>query len=77
MTARISFYKTRIQRLLDKEKREGLSKECRGFATSLQTGDVWALAPDVWIASGLLVIKDGFPELLCPAAQKAIYDCSI
>jgi hypothetical protein len=73
MNARIPFFKTRIQRLLDKEKLgPKLLKESVSFASSLFVGEKMTSAPDVWIASGLLVSKDGFQRLSCPAAEKAI-----
>jgi len=73
MNARTPFYKTRIQRLLDKEKLgPELLKESVPFASSLFVGEKMTSAPDVWIASGLIVTKDGFQKLFCPAAEKAI-----
>jgi len=73
MNARIPFYKTRIQRLLDKEKLgPELLKTSVPFASSLFVGAKMDSAPDVWIASGLVITKDGFQKLFCPAAEKAI-----
>jgi Mitochondrial ribosomal death-associated protein 3 len=73
MNARIPFYKTRIQRLLDKKKLGPmLLKESVSFASSLFVSEKMTSALDVWIASGLIVTKDGFHKLFCPAAEKAI-----
>jgi hypothetical protein len=73
MNARTPFYKTRIQRLLDKKKLgPELLKESVPFASSLFVGEKMTSAPDVWIASGLIVTKDGFQKLFCPASEKAI-----
>jgi hypothetical protein len=73
MNARTPFYKTRIQRLLDKEKLgPELLKESVPFAARLFVGEKMTSAPDIWIASGLIVTKDGFSKLFCPAAEKAI-----
>jgi hypothetical protein len=47
-------------------------KESVPFATRLFVGEKMTSAPDIWIASGLIVTKDGFSKLFCPAAKKAI-----
>lgn len=71
--ARIPYYKTRIQRLLSKEKLGAeLWKQSVPFAASLFVGEKMSSAPDVWIASGLIVTRDRFQMLCCPAAEKAI-----
>jgi len=73
MNARVAWYKTRIQLLLDREKLgPELLKESVPFASSLFVGQKMASAPDVWIASGLIITKDGFQKLFCPAAKNAI-----
>jgi hypothetical protein len=73
MKWRILFFKSRIQCLLDKEQLgpEQL-KESVPFAARLFVGEKMTSAPDIWIASGLIVTKDGFHKLFCPAAEKAI-----
>jgi hypothetical protein len=73
MNARIPFFKTRIQDLLDKKKLgPELLKQSVTYAARLFVGEKMTSAPDVWIASGLIVAKDGFQELFCPAAESAI-----
>jgi hypothetical protein len=47
-------------------------KESLPFASSLFVGEKMTSVPDIWIASGLIVTKDGFHKLFCPAAEKAI-----
>ena len=74
MRAQVPFFKTRIQSLLDKDK---LGPEVREksvpFAARLYMGEKMVQAPDVWIASELLVMKDdGCQKLVCPAAEKAL-----
>ncbi len=72
MNWRILFFRTRIQRLLDKEQLgPQLLKESVPFASSLFVGEKMTSAPDMWIASGLIVTNDGFHKLFCPAAEKA------
>jgi hypothetical protein len=73
MNLRIPFFKTTIHCLLDKEQLgPELLKESIPFAARLFVGEKATSAPDIWIASGLIVSKDGFQKLFCPAAKKAI-----
>jgi hypothetical protein len=81
LISRICFYKSRIHRLLDKQKTENNDQEPPMdenynenvmFAASLFVGKELTSAPEVWMASGLIVTKHGLFKLFCPAAEMAI-----
>jgi hypothetical protein len=69
---RTLLFRTRIRRLLDEELLgpERVKDSVR-FASSLFVGEKLTSAPDSWMASCMLVTKDGYQKLFCRAAEKA------